>query len=474
MDGWTIGARVKAICALLTILIAVCSAVGIFGVFKTGASFDSYVADSATNISQLAEIRALLLEYRGNSFAAAYPGADGENRAMQLQRIDLITERMPVLFSEYGARLASDSAERPYLDNTQQRVALLIEAAKKFRALASAGDYAGAAKHWNQVGSVVWPSARGALEQEVTLNQKRADQYVKEAKTSAHQTQILSWILLLSGIGSAAALSMLAIRSINKVLHKCSEGIHCSSDQVTSASSEVAVSSEQLAQGTSEQAALLEETSASSQEISSMTLRNAENSRSAAELMHAVDGRISEANNRLTQMVASMGEITTASGKIADIIKVIDEIAFQTNILALNAAVEAARAGEAGLGFAVVADEVRSLAQRSAQAAKDTTSLIEESVRSARQGSVRLDEVAGVIREITTSAVQVRTLVDEVNSAALEQARGVEQISRALAQMEQTTQQSAASAEEGASASQQLKAQASSMRDVVLALERLI
>ena len=134
--------------------------------------------------------------------------------------------------------------------------------------------------------------------------------------------------------------------------------------------------------------------------------------------------------------------------KIAKIIKVIDEIAFQTNILALNAAVEAARAGEAGMGFAVVADEVRSLAQRCAQAAKDTAALIEESILKSGDGKGKVDQVTTAIRTITADTTSVKTLVEEVSLASQEQARGIQQIGKAIVQMEQVTQSTAANAEE--------------------------
>src|SRR5213078_2021603 len=141
-----------------------------------------------------------------------------------------------------------------------------------------------------------------------------------------------------------------------------------------------------------------------------------------------------EVNHSLDRMVAQMKEIDTSSNKIARIIKVIDEIAFQTNILALNAAVEAARAGEAGLGFAVVADEVRNLAQRCAQAARDTAGLIEDSIVTSRDGNARLDQMAGNVRAMTESSSQVKSLVDEVNVGSQEQARGMEQIAHAVMQ----------------------------------------
>jgi len=183
---------------------------------------------------------------------------------------------------------------------------------------------------------------------------------------------------------------------------------------------------------------------------------------------------VADANRKLEQMVGSMKDINSSSDKISKIIKVIDEIAFQTNILALNAAVEAARAGEAGMGFAVVADEVRNLAQRCAQAAKDTAGLIEESIAKSTEGSAKLDQVAEAIRSITENATQVKTLVDEVNLGSQEQARGIEQVAKAISQMEQVTQKTAANAEESASAGEELSAQAETLRGIVERLTEMV
>ncbi len=278
-------------------------------------------------------------------------------------------------------------------------------------------------------------------------------------------------ICLLLAVGVA---SILVVRGISRTLVRVVTELTEGADQVASAAIQVSSSSQSLAQGSSEQAASLEETSASSEEISSMARKNSENSRVAAGLMTQSQDKFVQANQSLDHSVVAMSEINTQSDKIARIIKVIDEIAFQTNILALNAAVEAARAGEAGMGFAVVADEVRNLAQRCAQAAKDTAALIEESIAKSNDGKVKVDQVAIVMRAITAEASKVKTLVDEVNLGSDEQARGIEQIAKAITQMEQVTQKTAANAEESASAAEELNAQSETLKEIVHQLTAMV
>ncbi len=205
-----------------------------------------------------------------------------------------------------------------------------------------------------------------------------------------------------------------------------------------------------------------------------MTKQSAEGARRAAEETQAADQYLQETNGRLKHMVESMNAINASSEKISKIIRVIDEIAFQTNILALNAAVEAARAGDAGLGFAVVADEVRNLAQRCAQAAKDTSELIEESVSRSVEGKTRLDEVSTSISKVVQNAAQIRQMAEAVKQGSTEQAHGIEQIARTVVQMQQVTQSTAASAEEGASAGEELSSQAESLRHSAHQLQTMV
>jgi methyl-accepting chemotaxis protein len=281
-------------------------------------------------------------------------------------------------------------------------------------------------------------------------------------------------LLVLIAIGAAAAaFAVWVMRGVTVDLRRVAAEMLEGARQVATAATQVASASQSLAQGTSEQAATLEETSSSATEITAVTRKNADNTRSVAGLMLETARMVDAANHNLEEMIQSMKDIHGSSEKISRIIRVIDEIAFQTNILALNAAVEAARAGEAGMGFAVVADEVRNLAQRSAQAAKDTASLIEDSIGKSNEGGRKLDHVAKSIEQITSGANQVKTLVDEVDMGSQEQARGIEQISMAVTQMEKVTQRNAANAEESAAASEELAAQARSLQDTVERLQHV-
>ncbi len=296
-----------------------------------------------------------------------------------------------------------------------------------------------------------------------------------QARAESLKSQSLSVNIFMSCLLLAIVVgAIFVVRTINRTLVSAVGELYEGAEQVASAAGQVSSSSQSLAQGSSEQAASLEETSASSEEINSMARKNTDNSRTAADLVTQSQQKYVQTNQSLDQMVVAMADINTQSDKIAKIIKVIDEIAFQTNILALNAAVEAARAGEAGMGFAVVADEVRNLAQRCAQAAKDTAELIEGSISKSKDGKTKVDQVATAIRTITEESAKVKTLVDEVNLGSQEQARGIEQIAKAITQMEQVTQKTAANAEESASAAEELTAQSETLKDIVGQLTAMV
>jgi len=300
----------------------------------------------------------------------------------------------------------------------------------------------------------------------LTNQRDRMNTDTAEIQSSASSTRVLAFVFVALTIFSSCLISIVA-GQMNKALGSMGSQVSEGAQQVARAATQMGSISQSLAQGASEQAVSLEQTSASAEQVNQMVQRNAKSSREAAEHTNDANRLLTGANQKLGQMLDSMRDISSSSERISKIIRVIDEIAFQTSILSLNAAVEAARAGEAGMGFAVVADEVRNLAQRCSQAAKDTSGLIEESIQHAKTGKVRLDEVAISMRQVTDSAVQVQRLSNEVNAGSEEQARAIEQISRAILQIQQVTQQTAASAEEGASAGAQMSAEAEHLQSAV-------
>jgi methyl-accepting chemotaxis protein/methyl-accepting chemotaxis protein-1 (serine sensor receptor) len=282
---------------------------------------------------------------------------------------------------------------------------------------------------------------------------------------------IVGFFILILVVAAVWSLNgRLIVKPLTQIAQELSEG----STDLRQASDHLATASQSIASGATESAASIEETSATVTEINAMTEQTASHAQSATSSVLESDQSVVQVNARLQDMMASMGDITSSGDKISKIIKVIDEIAFQTNILALNAAVEAARAGEAGMGFAVVADEVRNLAQRSAQAARDTAALIQESVNKSRQGSANLEEVGRAVAGVTDRSAKVKMLIDEVSASCHEQALGVRQIATSLKQMEQVTQSAAASAEQNANSTDKVRTEAESLDRIVGRLATLI
>jgi methyl-accepting chemotaxis protein len=240
-----------------------------------------------------------------------------------------------------------------------------------------------------------------------------------------------------------------------------------SSREVSNAAAEISTSTTDLSQRTEEQAASLEQTSASMEEMAATVKKNAENATHANDLTRSTREVADRGGAVVAEAVSAMAKIEESSGKISDIISVIDEIARQTNLLALNAAVEAARAGEAGRGFAVVASEVRSLAQRSSQAAKDIKDLITNSAGQVKNGVDLVNRAGTSLNEILGSIKQVADIVAEITNASAEQAAGIEEINKALNQMDEVTQQNSALVEENAATAKTLEQQSASMDERV-------
>ncbi len=260
---------------------------------------------------------------------------------------------------------------------------------------------------------------------------------------------------------------MRSLKTMTESLAQMVTQVRSSTDNIGTASSQIASGTQDLSSRTEHQASNLQQTASSMEELSATVKNSADSARQANQLASSAAEVAARGGSVVSQVVATMDEITGSSKKIADIIGVIDGIAFQTNILALNAAVEAARAGEQGRGFAVVATEVRSLAQRSAEAAKEIKTLIGASVDRVEAGSRLVADAGRTMQEIVGSVQRVTDIIGEITAAATEQSDGIGQVNTAVVQLDQMTQQNAALVEESAAAAESLKDQAARLADVV-------
>ena len=258
-----------------------------------------------------------------------------------------------------------------------------------------------------------------------------------------------------------------ALQRMQQSLVRTVSVVRQNSESVASASAEIASGSNDLSARTEQQASALEETAASMEELGSTVRQNADNARTANQLAVNASTVATQGGEVVAEVVETMKGINASSNKIADIISVIDGIAFQTNILALNAAVEAARAGEQGRGFAVVAGEVRSLAQRSAEAAKEIKSLIQASVEQVDAGASQVRTAGATMEQVVASVQEVHHLIQEITTATTEQSGGIAQVNTAVSQLDQMTQQNASLVEESAAAAENLREQAMALSESV-------
>jgi methyl-accepting chemotaxis protein/methyl-accepting chemotaxis protein-1 (serine sensor receptor) len=468
----TVTKKFALTCSTLVALAATLAGLSLYALHSGDASVQAVVHDALPSLIYVEELQSGILHFRGNCWRhmastdlSAKAAIDRANDTVKKEIADSV---------EAYERYITEQDDRDAFTQLRATIDRYMKAADAVLPLSREGNNGEAVLKYNANVVPIFDELHDQLNARVRWNETDADRFAKAATQTSTRMRVINWTLGIAAIAIGALVTFITNRSIARSLRSVISNLSTGASQVASAAAQISSSSQTLSQGSSEQAASLEETSASCEEINSMAHKNADDSRSAAGLVTQSGQKFEQTNRSLIEMVTAIDEINESSGKISRIIKVIDEIAFQTNILALNAAVEAARAGEAGMGFAVVADEVRSLAHRCAEAARETAVLIEDSITRSSGGKTKVSQVAAAIQAITGDANRIKGLVDEVNQSSEEQARGIEQIARAITQMEQVTQTTAASAEESASAAEQLTAQSHALRGIVDELTSLV
>lgn len=508
VSNFKIGPRLGAGFAIVLLLLC---AVGGIGLIEASRIFDGTreIADDwLPSIETLGNIRSKADDVRRLSLRELLTTNADEMRALRAQHAEAVAGFSSAM--DGYSKLISSPEEQRLNDGVKTSWASYLETDAKLEKLLDAGEssLAEARQLASGEASKRFTATLAFIDDDVKLNHAGSTQEVATAQAAFESARMWTLVLVALALISGGAIAVFITRSITGPLRRSVDvaqtvargdltavievqggdelaqllgalrhmnerlldtvsRVRSSSEGIATGSAEIAAGNTDLSQRTEEQAASLEETAASMEELTATVKQNAENASQGNALAARASQTAARGGEVVGRVVHTMSDISASSQQVAQIISVIEGIAFQTNILALNAAVEAARAGEQGRGFAVVAGEVRTLAQRSAAAAKEIKDLISQSVERVSSGTALVDEAGRTMGEIVQAVAQVSNLMGEISAASGEQHTGIEQVNVAISQMDQVTQQNAALVEEASAAAQSMAAQSASLRELV-------
>ncbi len=507
MNQFKISTRLTVLIGLLSLMLISIGLLGLYGISQSNAGLKTVYEDRTVPTGQLADINRLLLRNRlaiANSLIDRQPRFIDENIA----EVEANIARIGKVWDAYMATTLTPEEAILAKKFAEDRARFIQEGLKPAVAALRARDMDETHRLVVDKIRALFPPVRQGVDALMQLQLDVAKAEYADAEARYKTIRLVSLASIVAGLAFAVLFGLALVRGISRSLAQAIEAsdavaqgdltrniqasgkdevaqllrslsamqdalrkvvshVREGSESVATASAQIAQGNTDLSARTESQASALEETAASMEELGSTVKQNADNARQANQLAQSASTVAVKGGEVVAQVVDTMKGINDSSRRIADIISVIDGIAFQTNILALNAAVEAARAGEQGRGFAVVAGEVRSLAGRSAEAAKEIKQLISDSVARVEQGTVLVDHAGSTMHEVVTSIRRVTDIMGEISAASAEQSAGVAQVGEAVVQMDQATQQNAALVEEMAAAAASLNSQAQELVQTV-------
>jgi methyl-accepting chemotaxis protein len=462
-----IGFKIITMGVTISIIATLIGTIGLYTTKKVSNLTVSMYEKDLLGVQYANEMEALLQSAISELITANRPGKTAEQIADTKKQFNLTCVSFSTATTKYETTIASEE-EKNLIQTIRTAGTEFAEKGTGMFDYTQKGDLSGAN---NYIDTILAPINSNTLSPAIENLVKISSDSAVAAYTSSTRIATLSVTIIVLAILIGFALSMtLGItikRSITKPVSKMVNDLSDSSEQIAISSTQLSSASQEIANGAQEQASSIEETTSSMEELSSMVRQNLENARQASLLSQKASEASLSGSEKMTEMLTAMGNISKSTEDIKNVIDVIDDIAFQTNMLALNAAVEAARAGEAGMGFAVVADEVKNLANRSAESAKETAAMIKETLKNVESGMSISKDLSELFKNDVVNAKKVLEMNREVETASGQQDEGIGQVNKALIQFDTVVQTNASSAEETASSAEELQGQVNNLNEIV-------